>query len=87
MMRLCCSGGRVTNKDIDNYNWLDSFHQRKKKHDESINDWLDCDWPCLVESMEINGVTYTKEDYNRLRLIREAGLEKLIDQATFISNC
>lgn len=79
MMRLCCSGGRVTNKDIDNYNWLDSFHQRRPKHYESIDDWLDHDWPSFASSMEIHGVTYTRDDYNRLKLIREAGLEKLID--------
>lgn len=79
IMRLCCTGGCVTYKDIINYTWLESYHQRKPKHYESIDDWLDHDWPSFASSMEIHGVTYTREDYNRLKLIREAGLEKLID--------
>lgn len=87
MMQLCCTGGRVTNKDIDNYTWLDSFHQRRPKHYESIDDWLDKPWPDLVRSMEIDGIRYTREDYNRLKLNRETGLEKLLDQVSLVSNC
>ena len=79
IMKLCCTGGRVTYKDIDNYNWIDSFKQRKPKRYESIDEWLDRPWYATVDSIEINGVRYTKKDWERLREARDARLGKVGD--------
>lgn len=86
IMRLCCAGGRVTYKDIDKYTWTESFHQRPNKHYESIDDWLDKPWPSFAQSMEIHGVTYTKDDYNRLSLLREWNQDKVGDQVIIVCN-
>ena len=66
VMRLCVSGGRITRKDIDNYTWLDSFHQRRKKKEDTIFDFKDLFDYGVVESIEINGVMYDKEDLAKL---------------------
>ena len=77
IMRLCCAGGRLTYKDIDLYCWTDSFQQRQNKHYESIDDWLDKPLPVIYDSLIINGVEYTKDDINRLQVLRETRLDKL----------
>ena len=71
-MHLCTSRGRVTRKDIETYNWLIRFHQRPNKRYESIDDFLDCDWPDLISSIEVGGVTYTKADVERLKELKHS---------------
>ena len=69
---LCVTRGRVTNKDIYNYNWLSSYHQRKPKRRETLEEWFEYGWPPYAESMEVQGVVYTKERFNELKAQWEA---------------
>jgi transposase-like protein len=69
---LCVTRGRVTNKDIYNYNWLSSYHQRKPKRRETLEEWFEIGWPPYAESMEVQGVVYTKERFNELKAQWEA---------------
>ena len=64
---LCVTRGRVTYKDICNYNWKNSYHQRKYKHIETLEDWFEYGWPECVESLEVQGVVYTKDRFNELK--------------------
>lgn len=70
-MNLCTSRGRLTRHDIDSYSWIDKYHQRKPKHYDSIDDYLDWEWPSVISSIEVGGVRYTKADVERLRDIRD----------------
>lgn len=74
-MCLCVTRGKITRKDIDSYNWREKFHQRKEKRYESIDNWLDQEWPSLVRSIEVGGVVYTEDDFNRLKMLKEMHLE------------
>ena len=68
IMRSCCNAGKITRKDVDQYNWEGKFHQRTPKEYERIEDWLDRDIPwSLVESITIDGVEYTKQDFEDLK--------------------
>ena len=71
-MNMCTSRGRLTRRDIDSYSWTDKYHQRKLKKRETIDDWLDRDWPDLINSIEVGGVIYTKADVERLKDIRDS---------------
>lgn len=77
-MALCASCGPIYRKDIDLYNWVEKYHQRRNKHYESIDDWLDKDWPVLVDKIIINGVEYNKKEFERLKTIREEQLNNKI---------
>lgn len=70
-VNLAVSCGRVTKKTIDSYNWLTEFHQRKHKHYDSIDDWLDKKWPGFTNEIIINGVAYNRQEFERLKAIRE----------------
>lgn len=67
IMRCCCSIGKVTRKDIDNYDWTGAFHERQSGRIETFKDWYDYEWNELWSSIEIDGVKYTKEEYEQLR--------------------
>ena len=69
---LCVTRGRVTNKDIYNYNWLSSYHQRKPKRIETLEEWFEYGWPPYAESMEVQGVEYTKKRFEELKAQWEA---------------
>lgn len=69
---LCVTRGRVTNKDIYNYNWLSSYHQRKPKRRETLEEWFEIGWPEIYSSMTIQGVKYTKERFEELKSKWEA---------------
>lgn len=69
---LCVIRGRVTYKDICNYNWKNSYHQRKYKHIETLEDWFELGWPECIESMKVQGVVYTKDRFNELKTKWEA---------------
>lgn len=69
---LCVTRGRVTYKDICNYNWKNSYHQRKYKHIETLEDWFELGWPECIESMKVQGVVYTKDRFNELKTKWEA---------------
>lgn len=67
IMRSCCNAGKITRKDVDKYNWEGKFHQREPKEYERIEDWMDRDIPwSLVESITIDGIEYTKKDFEEL---------------------
>ncbi len=67
IMRSCCSAGKITRRDVDQYNWAGKFHQRTPKEYERIEDWLDRDIPwALVGSITIDGIEYTKKDFEEL---------------------
>ena len=69
---LCVTRGHVTNKDIYNYSWINTFHQRKPKRYESIDDYLDEEWPAFMSIIKVGGVEYTKEEFERLKALKEA---------------
>ena len=69
---LCVSRGRVTNKDIYNYNWLSSYHQRKPKRRETLEEWFELGWPETAYSLEIQGVVYTRKRFEELKAQWEA---------------
>ena len=71
-MAFCVTRGRVTHRDIDNYSWDKKFSQRKPKRYESIDDYLDKEWPPYFDSIEVGGVEYTKEEFERLKALKEA---------------
>jgi hypothetical protein len=71
-MAFCVTRGRVTHKDIDNYSWDKKFAQRKPKRRETLEDWFELGWPDCVASLEVQGVVYTKEEFERLKAIWEA---------------
>lgn len=69
-MQLCVNRGRITRRDIDLYNWKEKYHQRKPKRYESIDDWLDVEWNELVQSIEVGGIIYNKQEFERLKKLR-----------------
>lgn len=69
---LCVTRGRVTHKDICNYNWSKSFHQRKPKRRETLEEWFEYGWPGIASSMTVQGVEYTKEKFEELKAKWEA---------------
>lgn len=71
-LHFCFACGRVTRKDIDNYTWTGKFPQRKYKHRETLEEWFEYGWPPSAESMEVQGVVYTREEFERLKAIWEA---------------
>lgn len=71
-MHLCTSRGPITHKDIYNYNWLKTFHQRKPKRRETLEQWFEYGWPAIYSSMTIQGVEYTKKRFEELKSKWEA---------------
>lgn len=69
---LCVTRGRVTNKDILSYNWLKTFHQRKPKRRETLEEWFEYGWPSLANTITVQGVEYTKERFEELKSKWEA---------------
>lgn len=71
-MAFCVTRGRVTHRDIDNYSWDKKFSQRKPKRYDSIDDYLDEDWPAFVSTIEAGGIEYTRKEFERLKALKEA---------------
>lgn len=67
MMRCCCSVGKITRKDIDQYDWTTAFAPRKEKHRTTIEDWLQHDFCGIWDSIEVDGIKYTKKDFDELK--------------------
>lgn len=82
---LCVTRGRITNKDICNYNWTKLYHQRNPKHRATLEDLFDGEWPPYVESMEVQGVLYTKERFNELKAQWEVNKDRChIDKSELV---
>lgn len=64
---LCVTRGRVTHKDILSYNWLKTFHQRKPKRRETLEEWFEYGWPLMAKTITVQGVEYTKERFEELK--------------------
>ena len=64
IMRSCCSVGKITRNDVDEYNWASKFRPRSPKKIDCFDDWLekDIDWG-VVHSITIDGVEYTEKDF------------------------
>lgn len=66
-LHSCFTCGRVTRKTIDSYNWADKFPQRKYKKRETLEDWFELGWIGCADSITVQGVTYTKKEFEELR--------------------
>lgn len=74
-LHFCVTSGRITRKDIDLYCWDKRFPQRNYKRRESLEDWFEIGWPEVAMELTIDGITYTKEEFEELK---EAYLVKQI---------
>lgn len=71
----CVACGRITRKDIDLYCWDKEFPERKFKKKETLEDWFRLGWPAdIVRTMEIQGVTYDRQEFERQRMLWEMKL-------------
>lgn len=66
-MALCVTRGRITHKDIDNYSWDKKFAQRKPKRRETLEEWFSIGWPESAYSIEVQGVVYTRKEFEELK--------------------
>ena len=76
-VQLGTSGGKVTRRTIDSYNWSDEFPKRRLKRKETLEEWFELGWPSLASQIKVQGVWYDKKEFNRLRELymnRKAGL-------------
>ena len=76
-LHSCFTRGRVTRRMIDNYTWDESFPKRKHKKKETLEDWFEIGWPSVAAAIEVQGVWYTKEEFERQRslyLARKEGM-------------
>lgn len=85
-LHSCFTCGRVTRKDIDLYNWADSFPQRKKKHKETLEDWFRIGWPDCARMIRVQGVWYDKIEFESLKEIWEFKQALLEDQDHIVYN-
>lgn len=69
---LCVTIGHITYKDILSYNWLKTFHQRKPKHIETLEEWFEYGWPLMAKTITVQGVEYNKERFEELKSKWEA---------------
>ena len=74
-MASCFMCGRLTRKDIDLYCWEERFPQRKEKRYASIFDYSESDFRYPIRTITIDGVEYTKDDFLRLKALREMHLD------------
>lgn len=83
-MHLCTACGSITRKDIDSYNWKETFHPRAIKRHTTIDDFIDNNnsWPDMIKSITVDGVEYTKDDFDRLKSYR---MEALKDKSENLS--
>ena len=84
---LCTSMGTVTRATINSYNWINDFPERKPLphyKTETLEEWFerDINWG-LVQTIEIQGVEYNKQEFDRLKQIWEDSLYKLDDTLPF----
>ena len=71
----CIACGRITRKDIDLYCWDKEFPERKFKKRETLEDWFEYGWPGdYIRSVEIQGIEYDKQEFERQRLLWELKL-------------
>lgn len=75
-MALCNARGRVTRRDIDSYTWVDRFPKRKFKKRETLEDWFEWGWPIVAQAIEVQGVWYTKKEFEELKATYDARLDK-----------
>ena len=75
-MALCNARGRVTNRDIDSYSWNDMFPKRKYKRKETLEDWFELGWPSVAQAIEVQGVWYTKKEFEALKAEFDSRLDK-----------
>ena len=84
-MCLCLTRGRVTHKDIDSYNWNKSFPQRTFKRKELLTDWFETGWPSLARELTVQGVTYTRKEFEEQKALYESRMNSKIEE-TFVIN-
>jgi hypothetical protein len=71
-MAFCVTRGRVTHRDIDNYSWDKKFSQRKPKRRETLEEWFELGWPEYVSTLTVQGVEYTRKEFEELKAIWDA---------------
>lgn len=76
-LHSCFTRGRVTRRMIDNYTWDESFPKRKFKRKEMLEDWFEIGWPSIAERIEVQGVWYTKKEFEEQRRLYLARKENL----------
>lgn len=70
-MTLCVTAGKISRTQIDTYDWTKQFEPRKKKKHDSIEDLMRDGWLSCIRSVTIDGVTYTKQDYEAIKALRQ----------------
>jgi transposase-like protein len=65
-LQSCCNSGIVTRKTIDSYDWCKPFGERKRKRIERLEDCISAFRCCAVQRVIVDGVEYTKKDFERL---------------------
>lgn len=75
-LMFCFNKGKITRKDIDQYEWCGAFPKRQYRKQETLEDWFEIGWPALVEGLEIQGVLYDREEFERLKAEYDARLDK-----------
>ena len=70
-MTLCVTAGKISRTQIDTYDWTKQFEPRKKKKHDSIEDLMRDGWLSCIRSVTIDGVTYTKKDYEAIKALRQ----------------
>lgn len=78
-LHSCFTRGRVTRKMIDNYTWLDKFPERNYKRKETLEDWFELGWNPVAERMTVQGVEYTREEFEKLRAEYYARLDTVFE--------